>query len=679
MDENRDLDDNAVNGDENQPTPKHSVIADNVGRKLSEIKDETDGKFAEVKQTLEANLPKVKDAIFASYDSSNENTPPQPPVDDQNVDDATEIPTNAVVISGDVEVPDSSQGSMSCETETCEASLSFPGDAPPAEPVSAEEGETQQAETPETPSEISEPDVQAPPPQPLPPPPPEPVKIADYSIIFRFRFTDQAGEGDAFLKVFKQSYVPKWLDWLPLPMGDVGKKFQFGMDVDQNLNKYFKHHHDITGVEILDARLTPAMEKLGFRITKSEGGIFWLTGNFEDEFDGPLYFYFTTAIDETPAEDEAWVETDDYVVRGRPKSFRINPDPRSLWRDDPVADYEGYENEDYTSHGVVFGKHHPLEILAASVRGRSHAHVGKPRDDSFHTLYDDDSGWTFVAVADGAGSAKYSRKGSELACATMIATLRSMLTLDYTQTFMGEAGLVSQWRPAFEAAGDGLLETAKQTGMLSDEAGGALAQLRDVFHSAVHAAFMAIHDEVVKRRATPGDEKVAMRDYHTTLLCAAIRYFPSQGVYFVISYWVGDGGAAILRLNRTDDVRVLGEPDGGEFAGQTRFLTMSEEIDGKAIGNRLRFTFCKDFETLLLVTDGITDPFFPSESAVADGGKWLHFYDETLQTGDDANPGCKRLDDSRPPAEKAESLLEWLNFWSKGNHDDRTILVVRPK
>ena len=54
------------------------------------------------------------------------------------------------------------------------------------------------------------------------------------------------------------------------------------------------------------------------------------------------------------------------------------------------------------------------KIVIASKRGRSHAHEGSARDDHFacQKLFND---WQIVALADGAGSAKFARQGSKLA------------------------------------------------------------------------------------------------------------------------------------------------------------------------------------------------------------------------------------------------------------------------
>ena len=115
------------------------------------------------------------------------------------------------------------------------------------------------------------------------------------------------------------------------------------------------------------------------------------------------------------------------------KSFYINPDPKSLWKTRDVDwDKEGcYENKDEYARGepvacaeesTLFHKKQ-IEVIAASVRGRSHAHKGKPRDDACHFDFDKDTGWYFVSVADGVSTAKYSREGARLATKTVVEKL----------------------------------------------------------------------------------------------------------------------------------------------------------------------------------------------------------------------------------------------------------------
>ena len=306
-----------------------------------------------------------------------------------------------------------------------------------------------------------------------------------------------------------------------------------------------------------------------------------------------------------------------------------------------------------------------VEVIAASVRGRSHADVGKPRDDAFHFEFDKETGWNFVAVADGGGSAKYSRKGSELACKTVIETLRKSLTIEYNSKCLDETSeSLRRWK---ENTSNPASEDIKAS------------RLSEVFHSAIHSAWTAIHEESTRKEAR-------INDYNTTLLCAAFRYLAELKTWFIVSYWVGDGGAAIierLAANSSDSSAiVLGKPDSGEFVGQTRFLTMKDEITAESIHKRLRFSFCDSFAAMLLVTDGITDPFFPSDAAVGEEKRWLEFYENTLPNGSKTPEAVavKELHDAaKTPQEKAEALLNWLNFWSVGNHDDRTILIVQPQ
>lgn len=114
--------------------------------------------------------------------------------------------------------------------------------------------------------------------------------------------------------------------------------------------------------------------------------------------------------------------------------FVINQDPRKLWRNLPV-DWENmpepkYKNDDtqveYVKVEALADGTPQKDIVAASKRGRSHAQEGKPRDDYFRMEHMD-NGWYIMAVADGAGSAKYSRQGSKIACDEAVSYCMSKL------------------------------------------------------------------------------------------------------------------------------------------------------------------------------------------------------------------------------------------------------------
>jgi len=426
----------------------------------------------------------------------------------------------------------------------------------------------------------------------------------------------------------------KLIDKDPPLMGRAREEFFYISKVDLSVDKYS---------QLESAEVSPELAELGFQV-RLDGQRLVIEGYPSRGFEGPLNIFLTHR-----------------EARGRGRVFQKHMDiidPRSLWQDLGVEDFEGYPapNEIHLGQSLsALGK----MIAAASCRGRSHAHAAKPRDDYFAIKVDVGSGWHFVAVADGAGSARYSRKGATLACETVINKWHEHLTNPDCMEMLGRSeGEFIRWKGLFEAE------------EIPVEAEGELKKFfDDIMHNAVYAAYNAIAAEAKVKGAQ-------VRDYHTTLLCAAIRKFHFG--YFIITYWVGDGGLCLYNWNGSGRAIVPGAPDGGEFAGQTRFLTMPEEILPAPIQRRTRYILADDFEALILMTDGLTDPFFPSEKAVTTGENWRTFWTEFLKEGFDGNPGCRELFEERTsPEEKSQALRRWLDFWSKGNHDDRTILIIK--
>jgi len=94
----------------------------------------------------------------------------------------------------------------------------------------------------------------------------------------------------------------------------------------------------------------------------------------------------------------------------------INPDPKALWKNIESDSNDPYWKEDNITLFVPLGDR---QLLVSSKRGRAHANVGSFREDDF-AYKDLASGWSVVVVADGAGSAKLSRKGSAIACNAVV-------------------------------------------------------------------------------------------------------------------------------------------------------------------------------------------------------------------------------------------------------------------
>ena len=340
-----------------------------------------------------------------------------------------------------------------------------------------------------------------------------------------------------------------------------------------------------------------------------------------------------------------------------PKEFIINPDPKTLWKDLPVDENAPFPKENScVGSWEIVASDKKLVALGASRRGRSHANEGKHRDDHF-LFQPGETGddWQFFAVADGAGSAKFSREGSRIACETMVANLKSLFS-EYGDKLRELIAAEIVAKSDLDANPVCDPEALKRT------------HLDQFFHKAAYAVFQEI-------LAAANKENAKINDFNTTLLCAAIKRFPGLNgappVWAIASYWIGDGGAVLYRPNGLAGAIALGTPDAGEFAGQTRFITMRDEINEDKVAARTKLNFVKDFQALVLTSDGVTDPYFPSENDLTDYGHWQTFWNETIPTEFNGI-----LDASKPPEERANALLKGLDFFVKGNHDDRTILIA---
>lgn len=461
-------------------------------------------------------------------------------------------------------------------------------------------------------------------------------------------------------------------------------------------------------------------------------GILEIEGVPTSDYDGDVQIDVDFSVKEmiSPVVDEGLQGTCSCVFSYR-KKFSINPDPWDLWQNLPS------QGSDYVKPDSDFGSatlcaSPQITFLCASQRGRSHAQESKFRDDHFQFYFPekdaltlvalppegeaaslekeptrtDEPGpspdrWNFIAVADGAGSAKFSREGSRIACTKMIDSFRTDFFDKFSDKLdaailgaLPESGSICKEIPGTE-----VVVGADQSGAKHTVASFCARAVWNVYekiraraleyNEQASADFQNATSELdTLAQATP-KQNAELRDYSTTLLFAAVKRFPAtetrKQFWAIIAYWVGDGGLAIYRPNGRDKVLTLGKPDGGEYAGQTRFITTRDEIEPTAVANRVKIALVEDFKALVLMTDGLTDPFFPAESDLGKIEFWRKFWDETLQGKDDRlyrrAPNDPEdflgvLDQSRAPNERAKSLLDGLMFKVKGNHDDRTIALL---
>jgi hypothetical protein len=303
-----------------------------------------------------------------------------------------------------------------------------------------------------------------------------------------------------------------------------------------------------------------------------------------------------------------------------------NPDPKSLWKViEPSSDLP--YRKAHLDYSLLKAKE--FCIAAASRRGRSHEHAGSFRDDDFFIHHDQSTGWSILVAADGAGSSKNSREGSRIAVESSGKFLVDNLLSDIGQK-------ISVQLPAWDSRST------------SQEIIG--TEFHYLFHKMALQAIKNIEHEAESKN-------IPFKEYSTTLLATAVKRDGANT--FVASFWIGDG--AIAAYGPRGTVKLMGIPDGGEFAGQTRFLDRNT-INDPSFSKRVHVGRFLDATAVILLTDGVSDPYFETDSGLLNASNWDLLWDEIRPFLKDARPEYR--------------LVEWLHFFKQGHHDDRTIAIL---
>lgn len=317
----------------------------------------------------------------------------------------------------------------------------------------------------------------------------------------------------------------------------------------------------------------------------------------------------------------------------------INPDPKTLWKNIESDKQDPYWKEDNVTLLAPLNDRH---LLVSSKRGRSHANVGSFREDDF-AFSDLENGWSIVVVADGAGSAKFSRKGSAIAC---LAVLEHFKGSSSVQAMQGFDKLVREHKAA--------LNENTEKGIK-----------RFLYDNLATAAFHA-HKQLEEFAAITG---IALKDLSSTLIFTLLKKYDIG--YALLSFGVGDCPMAVIN-RKVSKVINLNWIDVGEFGGGTRFITMPEIFKSNKFATRLNFQLVEDFSYLVLMSDGIYDPKFVVEANLTDIKKWQEFLEDLQGKNDDKI----KVELDPQNAQLTTQFSSWMDFWSPGNHDDRTLAIV---
>ena len=333
-------------------------------------------------------------------------------------------------------------------------------------------------------------------------------------------------------------------------------------------------------------------------------------------------------------------EPADAVLNEKIITLIINPDPKSLWKN-----LESDKNDPFSKpdNEAVTAKFLDKNMVIASKRGRSHANVGSFREDDFAFKNFKETGWSVLAVSDGAGSAKLSRKGSNLACSSVI---------QYFEENWNAENLREFDQVLYDHHHKGSAETAKKISHF----------VYQNLSKAAHFAHQKIEEFAI-------ENKTDLKHFHATLIFTLVKKYDFG--YAILTFGIGDCPIGLLNKDLTE-IKLMNWLDVGDFGGGTRFITMPEIFQNDQFPTRFGFKLVDDFSYLMLMTDGIYDPKFVVEANLEKMEKWKEFLEDLK--GKNEEEINVDFDPENP--EIAHQLSTWMDFWSPGNHDDRTLAII---
>lgn len=332
----------------------------------------------------------------------------------------------------------------------------------------------------------------------------------------------------------------------------------------------------------------------------------------------------------TPPPQEPEDNTPSIVVKSRRASALPQPENTSTKekaKETPIAQPLIYGYVPADANGLYFYGEETKEsfigtegwvLAAASRRGNSHREKGSFREDAFAMR--SVGNWHFLAVSDGAGSAKLSREAAKRAVDTAIDTLS-----DHARR---------RHKP----------EATEQA-------------MRDAMVDAVRT----VHTTVSKFTQSQG---LTPQDTYATLLMLAHRPNPDGTSTFGV-FQVGDGvmfGLGAMASN------ILFKGDHGDDTSSTQFI-LSFSAD-ELVRRVAVHTSKAPMHAFVLMTDGIEDDLRPSPEEHAAGTHFehkLHQYTQQLRELVLAWPFVK---------DWGTLLLDQISYSMVGSRDDRTLAIL---
>jgi hypothetical protein len=292
-----------------------------------------------------------------------------------------------------------------------------------------------------------------------------------------------------------------------------------------------------------------------------------------------------------------------------------------------------------------------ISLIGARVRGKKHKHEGKNCDDWFEI--ESVGNWDIIAASDGAGSKMYSRVGAKASCTAAIDYLKEQLE-----------SLSLQIKDSNDFQRD-----AQTFKFINTD----LAFIEESLHTAFSKAYYAVENAVKLRMEGPNSSiyqkvlgrELEVNDLSATLLLAIHTKVQvnNEEKSFILACQIGDGAVVAITESANQSVSLLGIPDGGEFSGETDFLTSQKFKIQNYLLSRT-YPLLGSIRALMVMTDGVSDDYFPASENM------LLLYDD-LCSENILNTDKKDLSSS------VSNLQQWLDTYQiRGSFDDRTLVVL---
>ena len=270
----------------------------------------------------------------------------------------------------------------------------------------------------------------------------------------------------------------------------------------------------------------------------------------------------------------------------------------SLWKYRPVPDTEPEPSPECRR---AEDEYPGGRIIAAQVRGKKHKHEGTNCDDWFETACFEDA--TFIAVSDGAGSKRFSRIGAKAACKAAA----GYLVRAFSAALAGNPGLREDLRLPME----------------NSKCAEACAALAQMVQQAVVKAYEAVEAAYYSRVTDPAfravlNRSLELKDLSGTLLIAMVVPVEAGAKeHFIVTCQVGDGMIATVNTAGPFDgsLKLMGEPDSGDYSGETDFLTSPKMRRIETLQTRTKVSRGA-FDLVMVMSDGVADDYFPNGTAL---------------------------------------------------------------